>query len=321
MADRHEPRLGTDSRLRRYDDLIDMIGDPASPTPIVALRHMVAGDALTLYVKLEWMNPFGSIKDRAAKWMLSALEQRGELRDKGIVEPTSGNTGIALAAMATLMDIPMSVTVPRDLSPEKYAILCMLGAEVVRTPDAPDSGRHPMDVAIEMAEDMVATSDDLVMPDQYDNPDNTRAHYESTGPEIWEQTQGRIRYFFAGFGTCGTLVGTGRYLKERDPGVQVIAIEPVPGHHISGLKNMEETAVPGILDRSVIDEVVSVDDEMTRSTIRRLYREEALMVGPSGAAIIAGAMRYLEGREGIAVAIAPDTGQKAASYLIDTMRG
>ena len=321
MADRQEPRLGTDSRLRRYDDITDMIGDPANPTPIVALQHMVPGHALKVYVKLEWMNPFGSVKDRAAKWMLGALQQRGELRGRGIVEPTSGNTGIALAALATLMGTPMTVTVPRDMSPEKDAILRMLGARVVRTSEAPESGRHPMDVAIEMAEDMVATSDDLVMPDQYDNPDNERAHYESTGPEIWEQTQGSVRYFFAGFGTSGTVVGTGRYLKERDPLVRVIAIEPVPGHHISGLKNMEETAVPGILDLSVIDEIVYVDDEMTSSMIRRLYREEALMVGPSGAAIIAGAMRYLEGREGVAVAIAPDSGQKAASYLIDVMRG
>jgi cysteine synthase len=142
-----------------------------------------------------------------------------------------------------------------------------------------------------------------------------RSHYESTGPEIWAQTDGRVRYFFAGFGTCGTVTGVGRYLKERDPEIRVIGIEPVVGHRISGLKNLEETSVPGILDRSVIDDVVMVDDEETRDVALRLHREEALFVGSSGAAAIAGALRYLKGRSGVAVVIAPDSSQKAISYL------
>ena len=175
-----------------------------------------------------------------------------------------------------------------------------------------------MDVAFRLAEQIIADNPgEYVMPNQYDNPDNARAHYESTGPEIWKQTEGRIAYFFAGLGTCGTVVGTGRYLKEQNPDVRVIAIEPVVGHHISGLKNMEETAVPGNLDRSVIDEIVYVDDDMTDDAARALYRREALQVGPSAAAIAAGALKYLgePGRRGIAVSIAPDSGQKAASYL------
>ncbi|MFA5844842.1 MAG: cysteine synthase family protein [Coriobacteriia bacterium] len=312
-------RLGTDPRLKRYDRLEDMIGDTANPTPIVALRRM-APPGVALYVKLEWVNPFGSIKDRAAKWMLTGLEARGELGDRTIVEATSGNTGIALAAMAALMGKRIVTTVPRELSDEKDALLRMFGASVVRTPADAPAGEHPMDTAFAMAEAMARDADAYVMPNQYDNADNVRAHYETTGPEIWEQAEGTVRYFFAGFGTCGTLVGAGRYLKERDPDVRVIGIEPVPGHHISGLKNLTETSVPGILDRSVLDEVVSVDDEMTNETMVRLYREEALAVGPSAAAILAGALRYLEGREGVAVAIAPDSGQKAASYLADVMR-
>ncbi len=310
--------LGNDSRLRRYDDLRDMIGDAANPTPIVALRRL-APSGVQLYVKLEWMNPFGSIKDRTAKWMLEGLERRGELGDRTIVEPTSGNTGIALAAMAALMGRRMAVTVPWDLSPEKDALLRILGAEVIRTPKESGSGRHPMDEAIDMAEEMASGSDEYVMPNQYDNPDNVRAHCESTGPEIWEQTGGAVRYYFAGFGTTGTVVGTGTYLKERDPDVRVVAIEPVAGHHISGLKNLQETAVPGILDRSVVDDVVHVDDEETNEMMRRIYGEEALIVGPSSAAILAGALRYLEGKEGVAVAISPDSGQKACSYLAQIM--
>jgi cysteinyl-tRNA synthetase len=319
MTDGRGSRLGNDSRLRRYDSLRDMIGDTADPTPLVALRRMLPEDGATLYVKLEWMNPFGSVKDRAAKWMLEGLERRGELDDKTIVEPTSGNTGIALAAMAALLGKRIVTTVPRDLSLEKDVLMRMLGAEVVRTPATPDPDEHPMDVAIAMAEEMARDSTAYVMPNQYDNPDNVRAHYETTGPEIWEQTGGRVRYFFAGLGTTGTVTGVGRYLKERDPSIRIVAIEPVPGHHISGLKNLEETSTPGILDRSVIDEIVYVDDDQTRETIRRIYSEEALMVGPSAAAIVAGAMRYLDGRTGVAVAIAPDSGQKAATYLAEVL--
>ncbi len=312
--------LGNDSHLRRYEHLEDMIGDTASPTPIVALRSLPPAP-VTLYVKLEWVNPFGSVKDRCAKWMLEALEARGALGDRTIVEATSGNTGIALAAMATLMGKRMTATAPHDLSAEKGALLRAFGAEVVYTPQEAAAEQHPMDTAFDMAEEMLASSDTFVMPNQYDNPDNVRAHYETTGPEIWAQTEGQVRYFFAGFGTCGTLVGTGRYLKERNPNVVVVGIEPVPGHRISGLKNLTETSVPANLDRSVLDEVVAVDDEMARETMRRLYGEEALMVGPSAAAIIAGALEWLRGRSGIAVAIAPDSGQKAATYLEDVMRG
>ncbi|HEY3317104.1 MAG TPA: cysteine synthase family protein [Coriobacteriia bacterium] len=297
-----------------------MIGDIESPTPIVALRRLVPDPGLTLYAKLEWMNPFGSVKDRAAKWMLEGLEERGELGERAIVEPTSGNTGIALAAIAALMGKRMIATVPWDLSVEKNVLLRMLGAEVVRTPQPGEGEAHPMDTAIAMARALAGSSDGFVMPDQYDNPDNVRAHYETTGPEIWKQTLGEVRYVFAGFGTTGTITGVGRFLKEQDPQVRVVAIEPVRGHHISGLKNLEETAVPGILDRSVIDEVVSVDDDQTRAMIRRVCSEEALMVGPSSAAILAGALRYLKGREGVAVAVSPDSGQKAISYLAEVLR-
>jgi cysteinyl-tRNA synthetase len=321
MGGNHDNGLGRDRRLRRYDDIRDMIGDPEDPTPIVALRNVLpaTGDAM-LYVKLEWMNPFGSVKDRAARWMLEGMEARGELAGRIILEPTSGNTGIALAAMASLMGHPMIATVPWSMPFEKTVLMRALGAEVLPTPEGGVAGRHPMDVAMDMAERTIEESPGVyAMPNQYDNADNVRAHYESTGPEVWAQTEGRIRYFFAGFGTAGTVSGVGRFLKERDPSIQVVAIEPVPGHRISGLKNLEETCVPGILDRSVIDEVLYVDDAQAREVARRLHREDALMVGSSGAAIIAGALRYLDGRSGVAVAIAPDSSQKAISYLAEVL--
>ncbi len=310
--------LGDDSRLARYDDLLNACGDVDHPTPIVRLNHVMSNPDVALYVKCEWVNPFGSIKDRTAKWLIHGLLERGELEGKTLIEATSGNTGIALAAICQLIGVPMVATAPHVLSPEKTALLRAFGADVRFTSPDDDSGLHPMDQAFQLAlRIMEANPGKYVMPNQYDNADNARAHYESTGPEIWRQTDGRIRYFIAGFGTCGTVVGTGRYLKEQNPDIKVIGVEPVRGHHISGLKNMEETAVPANLDRSVIDEVVHVDDEMTDECARRLYREEALMVGPSAAAIAAGAIRYLSepGRSGVAVCIAPDSGQKATSYL------
>lgn len=314
--------LGNDPQLARYDDLLDMCGDTAHPTPLVRLARVQPSAAAELYVKCEWTNPFGSIKDRTAKWLLDGLARQGELEGKIVVEATSGNTGIALAAICARLDIPMIAVAPHDLSPEKSALLRAFGADVRLTPENDDSGLHPMDVAFRMAA-AIRDSDPsrYVMPNQYDNADNARAHYESTGPEIWAQTEGRIQYFFAGFGTCGTLVGTSRYLKERDPGIRTIGIQPVRGHHISGLKNMEETAVPANLDMSLVDDIVWVDDDMADETTRRLYREESLMVGPSAGAIIAGALNYLsdETRTGVAVAIAPDSGQKAASYLVRIM--
>jgi len=311
-----DPRTqGTDPHLKRYNSLLEMIGDAENPTPIVALRH-VAPPGVALYAKLEWMNPFGSVKDRTAKWMLEALERASELDGCAIIEPTSGNTGIALAAIAQLMGRPMTATVPHSMPIEKEVLLRVLGAHVVHTPTDALPGRHPMDVAMDVAEQMIAESPgEYVMPNQYDNPANVQAHYESTGPEVWRQTEGAVRYFFAGLGTTGTVTGVGRFLKEQDPSIKVVAIEPVPGHHISGLKNLEETSVPGILDRSVIDEIVYVDDAQTAQVARRLHCEEALFAGSSSAAVIAGALRYLEGREGVAVAILADSSQKAVSYL------
>jgi len=304
------------SQLARYASLADMIGDPANPTPLARLARLAPAPT-DVYVKLEWTNPFGSVKDRAAKWMLAGMAARGELEGKTVLEPTSGNTGIALAALCALAGRPMTAIVPYSMPAEKSVLLRALGAAVIPTPtDAPD-GRHPMDVAMDLALQMLAESDEYVMPNQYDNPDNERAHYESTGPEIWAQTGGTVRYFFAGIGTGGTVSGVGRYLKERDPSIRIIGVEPVPGHHISGLKNLEETAVPAILNRGVIDEIVYVDDAQTLECARRLHAEEALLGGSSTAACLAAALRWLRENNaaGVAVALAPDSSQKAMSYL------
>ncbi len=311
-------RLSSDPRLRRYEDVRELIANPENPTPLVRLRRVVPEGPFQLFLKLEWMNPFGSIKDRTAKFLLEGLVERGEIGGKELLEPTSGNTGIALAALAAIMGHRLTVTIPDGVPEEKKVLLRMLGAEVWGTPDDLCPIDHPKDGAIALAHSLLtseANAGKYVMPNQYDNPDNVRAHYETTGPEIWNQTEGEVRYFFAGYGTCGTISGVGRYLKERNPGVQVIAIEPQKGHRLPGLKNLEESKPPSILDRSVIDRVVRVEDGPAYAMTKRLYREEGLMVGPSTGAIVHAAVELAPDLEGVAVAISPDSGFKYASYF------
>ncbi len=308
-------RLTSDPDRRRYGDVRDLIASLRNPTPLVRLNRVVGPEA-DAYLKLEWMNPFGSIKDRTARYLLEGMRQRGELDGRELVEATSGNTGIALAALAALEGIPLTVTIPSGVPQEKLVLLRMLGATVMPTPDDLCPVDNPRDGAIALARAIAespAHRGRYAMPNQYANPDNVRAHYETTGPEIWEQTEGRVRTFVAGYGTCGTITGVGRFLKERDRGIRVVAVEPQPDHRLPGLKNLEEAKAPEILDRSVIDDVVRVDDGPAYAMARRLFREEGLIVGPSSGAI-AEAIARLEPDSGLAVGIAPDGGQKYASF-------
>ncbi len=315
-------RLASAPGLRRYADVRELIANPANPTPLVELKHIVPPGEFQLYLKLEWYNPFGSIKDRTAYYLLKGMAERGELDGKELVEPTSGNTGIALAALAALLGKRLTVTIPDGVPEEKKLLLRMLGAEVWATPDDLCPVNHPKDGAIALAQSFVegtATGARYAMPNQYENADNVKAHYETTGPEIWIQTEGQVRHFFAGCGTCGTITGTGRYLKEQDPGIRVVAIEPQKGHRLPGLKNLEESKPPGILDRSVIDEVIRVTDEPAYAMTKRLFREEALIVGPSTGAIVHAAVEYGRTHGGVAVAIGCDSGLKYSSFFADVL--
>ena len=315
-----DTRLGTSAALRRYEDIRELLPDVDNPTPLVGISRMMPSRSIDLYLKLEWLNPFGSIKDRAARAMLEGLDERGELDGADLVEPSSGNTGIALAALATLSDTKLIVTIPDGVPDEKKTLLRMLGAEIWPTPDELCPVDHPSDGAIALARAVAASATSpsgnrYVMPNQYENPDNVRAHYETTGPEIWRQTGGEVRYFFAGFGTCGTITGVGRYLKERNPDIEVVAVEPQPGHRLPGMKNFQEAAEPAILDWSVVDHVVRVDDDAAYDTTKRLFREEALIVGPTTGAIVHAAEEFGAGRRGIAVGVSPDGGHKYTTYF------
>ena len=310
----HRP-LTTDSGRRRYRDVRELIASPENPTPLLRLNRVLQ-PAMDAYLKLEWFNPFGSIKDRTARALLEGMRRRDELRDRELVEATSGNTGIALAALAALEGLRLTVTIPSGVPEEKLVLLRMLGATVMPTPDELCPVDNPRDGAIALARAIAespAHAGRYAMPDQYANPDNVRAHYETTGPEIWEQTEGQVRTFVAGYGTCGTITGVARFLKERDPGIRVVAVEPQPGHRLPGLKNLEEARAPAILDRSVIDHVIRVDDGPAYQMAQRLFREEALIVGPSTGAIVQ-AIATLGDAAGPIVGISPDGGQKYASF-------
>ena len=313
------PQLTTDRRAHRYDDIRELLPDADHPTPLVRLNRIAS--LTTLFLKLEWFNPFGSIKDRAAQYLLDGVRRRGELEGRELVEASSGNTAIALAALAALHGAKLTVTIPDGVPDEKKVVLRMLGADVWETPDDLCPVDHPKDGAIALARSLAASENGTkyVMPNQYENPDNVRAHYESTGPEIWQQTEGQVRAFFAGFGTCGTLTGVGRFLKEQDNTIRIVAIEPQQGHRLPGLKSFGEAKEPGNLDRSVIDDVVRIDDAPAYDITKRLWREEGLMVGPSTGAIVHAALGYGLAPDEIAVGVSPDSGLKYTSYFAELL--
>jgi S-sulfo-L-cysteine synthase (O-acetyl-L-serine-dependent) len=313
-----------DLSRRVFDDVSELIGSRENPTPLVRLGRMAPPDGGTIYAKLEWMNPFGSIKDRTARYLLEGLRRDGRLDGRKIVEPTSGNTGIALVALANLAGVPCTITIPSGAPEEKIALLRLLGAEVWPTPDDLCPIDHPKDGAIALARSIAtgeATRDRYVMPNQYENPDNIRAHYETTGPEIWEQTQGKVTHFFAGYGTCGTITGAARFLKEMNPRIRIIAIEPEKGHRLSGLKNFQESKQPVILDPSVVDGTVRVADRPAYETAVRLAREESLLVGPSTGAIVWAAIQEELPPEAVAVCISPDNAFKYMSFYAEHVAG
>ena len=307
----------SDTRLRRYEDIRDLLPGPDDPTPLVRLRALPAAGA-AVYLKLEWLSPFGSIKDRTARYLLDGLDAAGLLEGKDVVEPTSGNTGIALAALMALRGSRLIATVPSGVPDEKKVLMRMLGAEVWETPDDLCPVDNPKDGAIALARAIAASDERYVMPNQYSNEDNVRAHYETTGPEIWRQTDGEVAVFVAGLGTGGTLTGVGRFLKERNPKVRIVAVEPYPGHRLPGLKSLQEAKTPEIIDWKVIDEVVKVSDDDAYDRTKQLYRQEALMVGPSTGAIVHAALAVGESA-GMVVGISPDSGLKYTSYFAEIL--
>jgi cysteine synthase B len=288
--------------------LFDAIGN----TPIVELAGFTGiNPGVTIYAKLEGNNPGGSIKDRPAYYMIVKAAESGKLtRDKVIVEPTSGNTGIALAMIGSAMGYKVKLFMPECVSTERQLCLQAFGAEVVLTP-----ANEATDGAIRRARQFIEKEPDkYFMPNQFDNPNNLLAHYETTGPEIYRQTSGDVDVFVAGLGTSGTLIGTGKYLKEKKPSVRIVAVEPTEGHTIQGLKNMIESIVPGIYDPRGFDEKVIIEDDEAFETTRLLATREGLFVGmSSGAAVVAALTVARQMDKGNVVVILPDRGDRYLS--------
>lgn len=284
-------------------------------TPLVEIKKLNPFyPDVRIFAKLEGCNPGGSVKDRAALYMIKDAEERGILNDSRIVvEPTSGNTGIALAMICALKGYRIKLFMPECVSVERRRILEAFGAELILTP-----AEESTDGAIVRARELVSKEPDLYfMPDQFSNQANPRAHYETTGPEILEQTGGDIDYFAAGMGTTGTLMGTGRFLKENVPDIKIVGIEPVKRHRIQGLKNLEESIVPSIYDPDLLDDHFYVNDAESFEYARRLALEEGLFVGMSSGAALAGSLKLADKvKKGTIVTIFPDRGDR---YLSTTL--
>lgn len=298
-----------DMKIKKHG-ILDAIGN----TPLVELAKLNENPKVKIYGKLEGSNPAGSVKDRPSYYMVKKAEESGQLtKDRIILEPTSGNTGIALAMIGAAKGYRVKLVIPQCVSLERRRILEAFGAEVLLTP-----GEKGTDGAIRKAHQILSDyPDKYYMPNQFKNENNTLAHYETTGPEIFSQTEGRIDVFVAGMGTTGTLMGAGRYLKERKPEVTVFGVEPTMGHKIQGLKNMEESIVPEVYRPELLDGKITIKDEEAFELTRLLATKEGLFVGMSSGAAAAGALHIAKELDcGTIVVILPDRGDR---YLSTTL--
>ncbi len=297
-----------------YKSVNEIIGK----TPLMQVCNLekAHGTVATVLIKIEAQNPSGSVKDRAAKYMIEDAEEKGVLKPGAtIVEPTSGNTGIGLAAIAAAKGYRVILTMPETMSVERRNILKAYGAEIVLT-----EGTKGMSGAIAKAEELVNTIEGAYLPAQFDNPANARAHYETTGPEIWQDTNGKIDMFVAGVGTGGTLTGTAKYLKEQNPNIEVVAVEPYDSPVLSEgrsgahpLQGIGAGFIPTVLDTTVYDRVVTVTGEEAYEASKELTRREGILTGiSSGAALHAGLQlaKLPENKDKTIVVLLPDSGDR-----------
>jgi cysteine synthase A/cysteine synthase B len=303
--------------LRVFDSIVELAPNPDNPTPMVRLSERMNPHAdFEVLLKLEGMNPFGSIKDRTALYMLRGLHLEA---DQALVEPSAGNTGIALAAMANAQDTPIEIAVPDATPEEQKALLRFLGAELIEVDDElcplfPTEGARGVVKSMVESE---AYNGKYVSPNQYESELNVEAHYRTTGPEIWTQTNGEIDYFFAGIGTGGTISGVGRFLKEQNPNIKIIGVEPASrSHSLSGLKRitgLPDEHYPKILDPDLLDDLISVTDEEAYITGIEVARKEGIMVGPTTGAVLHAALNSDLPKTGKAVLISADNSAKYVS--------
>ena len=278
-------------------------------TPLVRLQRLATGLASPVLVKLEGNNPAGSVKDRPALNMILQAEARGEIRPGDtLIEATSGNTGIALAMVAAIKGYGMILIMPDNMSAERRAAMKAFGAEIVLV-----TREQSMEGARDLAQQMQREGKGRVL-DQFANPDNSDAHYRGTGPEIWRDTGGRVTHFVSSMGTTGTIMGTSRYLKEQNPGVQIVGVQPTEGSSIPGIRRWPKAYLPSIFDPSRVDRTMDVSQQEAENMMRRLAAEEGIFAGVSSGGSVAAALKVAaEVRDGLVVAIVCDRGDRYIS--------
>ncbi len=309
--------MNKDHTLRVYDSILGLLSDSDNPTPLVRLNRVVPFKHTVVYAKLEWYNPFGAVKDRVASNMIRDAEESGKLTPgKKLVEPTSGNTGLGLAMIGNAkgysLQSPLSIAIPL----EKRTVLRFFGTDVVELDDTLCPAPGAPEGAIARAMETAENDPDYVMLNQYENEENPGAHYKTTGPEIWKQTGGGVTHFVAGLGTCGTITGTGRFLKEQSGGVNVIGVHPEDGHDIPGVRSLRQLAQTKLYRPDEYDRTVEVVDKEAYDLCLRLNREESIIAGPSSGMALAGAFKTIPDEPGnVVVVIFPDNIFKYASSM------
>lgn len=285
--------------------ILDLIGN----TPLVALKQIPTNPNVSIYAKLEGNNPGGSVKDRAAYGMIKGAIDRGEIKEgTTLIEATSGNTGIALAMIASLFKVPIEIVMPEDATRERVLTMQAFGAKVVLTPK-----EGSMEAAIDYVNEQKAKGGYLVL-NQFGNPDNPGIHYQTTGPEIWRDTHHSITHFVSSMGTTGTIMGVSRYLKEQNPHIQIVGCQPTDGSKIPGIRKWPEAYLPSIFEKSKVDRLIDIDEKDARIMSKRLAREEAIFSGmSSGGAVHAAIKLSKELRSGVIVCIICDRGDRYLS--------
>ena len=292
-----------------YVDDYPTIESTIGQTPLVRLQRMLKNPRSVVLAKLEGNNPAGSVKDRPAMSMIREAEAQGVIcPGDTIIEATSGNTGIALAMAAAIRGYRLKLIMPAHMSSERKQSMAAYGAELIEV-----TQYEGMEGARDLAEQMAAAGEGIVL-DQFANPDNPKGHVLSTGPEIWEQTAGRVTHFVSSMGTTGTIMGVSSYLKQKNPQIQIVGLQPVDGSQIPGIRRWSEAYRPKIFNAAAVDEVIDVSQERAEVTMRRLAREEGIFSGVSSGASIATALDIAEGNDGVTVvAIVCDRGDRYLS--------
>ncbi|HVR86300.1 MAG TPA: pyridoxal-phosphate dependent enzyme [Planctomycetota bacterium] len=299
----------TDYSLRVYDSTLDMLSNAENPTPIVRLNRVIPFKHTKVYAKLEWYNPFGAVKDRVAANLVRDAQERG-IKLENLVEPTSGNTGMGLAMIANAKGIKFTATLSLAIPEEKRASLRMFGASLVELADdlcpMPGAPEGAMQKATEMG-----SRPGWHQLNQYKNPANPDAHFRTTGPEVWRQTGGKITHFVAGLGTCGTITGTGRFLKSKNPKIKVLGVHPGEGHDIPGVRSLRALKLTDFFLPKEYDGITEIANQEAYQLCKRLNQEESLIAGPSSGMALAGALKLVPDEPGaICVVMFPDNAFK-----------